>query len=136
MAGIYLHIPFCKRRCLYCDFFSTLDTRQAERYCRALCRELVMRKPYLKGEAVSTIYIGGGTPSQLPVDCLRLLFETIESHYSLLPHPEITMEVNPDDLTPDYVTHLRTLPVNRVSMGVQSFDDNMLAFLGRRHTEV
>lgn len=134
MAGIYLHIPFCKKRCLYCDFFSTLDTAQIERYCHALCRELVLRKSYLHGEAVSTIYLGGGTPSQLPIHCLREIFDTISTHFTLLPHPEITIEANPDDLTPLYVDGLRTLPLNRVSMGVQSFHDPMLSFLGRRHT--
>lgn len=133
MAGIYLHIPFCKKRCIYCDFYSTTQQTKQQPFVEALQKEIAMRKDYLKNEQVSTIYLGGGTPSQLPYDQLAQIFETIFTNYSVSPDAEITLEANPDDLETTYITHLRHLPINRISMGVQSFDDTMLRFLNRRH---
>ncbi len=151
MAGIYIHIPFCRSRCIYCGFYSTtaLDLRQ--RYVDALCREMVLRGKWkeVRGERIDieTVYIGGGTPSQLTFDQLRQLFIYINKVYplpsdtSLTSHPsphtskrEITIEVNPDDVTVEFAAALRQLPVNRVSMGIQTFDDQRLRFLHRRHT--
>lgn len=135
MAGIYLHIPFCKRRCIYCDFFSSTEEEVKERYVDALCKELELRKSYLKDEPIRTIYIGGGTPSQLSLDELKRLFSYIYKTYQVDADAEITLEVNPDDLTEEYVAGLsRSLPVNRISMGIQTFDDERLRFLQRRHT--
>ncbi|MFR1914250.1 MAG: radical SAM family heme chaperone HemW [Bacteroides faecis] len=134
MAGIYLHIPFCKTRCIYCDFYSTTRSELKTRYVRALCRELEMRKKYLKGEYVETIYFGGGTPSQLEEEDFRLIFDVIREQYGMEHCREITLEANPDDLTPDYLKMLASLPFNRISMGIQTFDDTTLQLLKRRHT--
>ena len=135
MAGIYLHIPFCKRRCVYCDFYSTLSEARKDDYVSSLCRELAMRRDYLEKEPIYSIYFGGGTPSQLEESHFRSVFAAIADAYpSLHPHAEITLEANPDDLTPEYVAMLRRLPFNRISIGIQSFNDDMLRLLQRRHT--
>ena len=134
MAGIYLHIPFCKTRCAYCDFYSTTSIPLRRRYVQALCTELRERRDYLGGKEVKTIYLGGGTPSQLDGGELEMLFATLDEVYGTRQCEEITLEANPDDLTEEYVEMLRRLPVNRISMGVQTFDDAMLRLLNRRHT--
>lgn len=134
MAGIYLHIPFCKRRCTYCDFFSTTENEKKEAYIQALSRELELRKDYLGGETIDTIYLGGGTPSQLAEKDFIQLFDHIYKVYSVNSEAEITLEANPDDLTPEYVAMLRTLPFNRLSMGIQTFKEDILRLLHRRHT--
>lgn len=133
MAGIYLHIPFCKTRCIYCDFYSTTRSELKSRYVQALCRELEMRKGYLKGENIETVYFGGGTPSQLEEGDFRQLFETIQKCYGMESCREITLEANPDDLSKEYLQILSTLPFNRLSMGIQTFDDTTLKLLKRRH---
>lgn len=133
MAGIYIHIPFCKTRCIYCDFYSTTRSELKERYVRALCRELEMRREYLRGEPIETIYLGGGTPSQLDEGDFLRIFETIRTVYGMEHCREITLEANPDDLTETYVAMLRHLPFNRISMGIQTFDDDTLKLLNRRH---
>jgi putative coproporphyrinogen dehydrogenase len=102
-------------------------------YIRALCRELTERKEYLKGEAVETIYFGGGTPSQLSEEDFKEVFKTIEQVYGMREATEITLEANPDDLTEEYIGMLHTLPFNRISMGIQTFDDATLQLLNRRH---
>ena len=144
MAGIYIHIPFCRSRCIYCGFYSTtaLDLRQ--RYVDALCREMEIRGTghLISGQSpdqgpvppISTIYLGGGTPSQLTFDQLRQLFIYINKVYPLTSEREITIEVNPDDVTAEFAVVLQQLPINRVSMGIQTFDDQRLHFLHRRHT--
>ena len=134
MAGLYLHIPFCKKRCIYCDFYASTLLKHREAYVEALCRELHERKEYLNGAPVKTIYLGGGTPSLLPLAALQQLFSTIEEVYGLAEAEEITLEANPDDLTPLYVQQLSSLPINRLSIGIQSFDDSLLHLLHRRHT--
>lgn len=136
MAGIYIHIPFCKTRCIYCDFYSTTRSELKERYVRALCRELQMRREYLRGEAVETVYFGGGTPSQLAEEDFRQIFQALQEVYGLEHCREITLEANPDDLTEAYTVMLRRLPFNRISMGIQTFDDAMLKLLNRRHNAV
>ena len=133
MAGIYLHIPFCKTRCIYCDFYSTTRSELKTRYVQALCRELTMRKEYLKGEDIETIYFGGGTPSQLEKEDFEQIFDTIREHYGLNHCQEITLEANPDDLSQEYLEMLSSLPFNRLSMGIQTFDDATLKLLRRRH---
>ena len=133
MAGIYIHIPFCKTRCIYCDFYSTTRSELKSRYIHALCKELQMRKEYLRGEPVETIYFGGGTPSQLAEEDFREVFETIRKYYGMEHCREITLEANPDDLTEAYAAMLQNLPFNRISMGIQTFDDSTLKLLNRRH---
>lgn len=134
MAGIYLHIPFCKRRCIYCDFFSTTQGGQTDRYIQTLCKELEQRKEYLEGEDIETIYLGGGTPSQLQEKHFEQIFSTLYIYYPVRPDAEITLEANPDDLNKEYVTMLRHFPFNRLSMGIQTFNDTTLRLLHRRHT--
>lgn len=135
MAGIYLHIPFCKTRCVYCDFFSTTEESiWKERYINALCRELELRKPYLQDEEVETVYFGGGTPSQLKYEDFEKIFDTLRSVYGMDHCREITLEANPDDLQPEYIEQLAQLPFNRISIGVQTFDHRILKLLRRRHS--
>ena len=133
MAGIYIHIPFCKTRCIYCDFYSTTRSELKQRYIHALCRELQTRKDYLQGEPIETIYFGGGTPSQLEEEDFKQVFATITKTYGLDSVKEITLEANPDDLTEEYTVLLGSLPFNRISMGIQTFDDPTLKLLNRRH---
>lgn len=134
MAGLYIHIPFCKTRCIYCGFYSSTCIAKRHEYVDALCRELELRRDYIRGESVGTVYFGGGTPSQLAISELDRIFDCIYRNYTLCDGAEITLEGNPDDLTPGYVAGLKGLPVNRISMGVQTFDDDRLRFLHRRHT--
>lgn len=133
MAGIYIHIPFCKQRCNYCAFYSSTLYNIKEEYADAVCKELLMRKEYIKGEEINTIYFGGGTPSTLPITLLQKICDTIYKNYSVCSNAEITIECNPDDLTEEFLAVLRQLPFNRISMGVQSFSDRQLKRLGRRH---
>lgn len=134
MAGIYIHIPFCARRCVYCDFFSTTRAEQKTAYVDAVCRELAERCGYLRHETVETIYLGGGTPSQLPASDLRRILDKVLECYKTSDNCEITMEANPDDLDDAYVAQLHPLPFNRISMGIQTFHDPTLRLLHRRHS--
>ena len=134
MAGIYLHIPFCKSRCIYCGFFSTTSLQQRHDYVDAVVEELRQRRSFLADQPIETIYFGGGTPSQLPSDELKRMLDAIYYIYNVREGAEVTLEGNPDDLTPSFLQHLRQMGVNRLSMGVQSFDDARLHFLHRRHT--
>ena len=134
MAGIYIHIPFCAKRCIYCGFFSTVRQGEAARYVSALCRELKERAGWLEGAPVRTVYFGGGTPSRLTVEQIGQVLETISVVYGLNSLEELTVECNPDDITPHYLSALAKLGVNRISMGVQTFNDDLLRFLNRRHT--
>ena len=134
MAGIYIHIPFCKQRCRYCAFYSSTLYNIREAYVDALCKELLMRKEYIANEMVGTIYLGGGTPSTLTMEQLKRICDTIYGNYPITETAEVTIECNPDDLTTEFLGQLRELPFNRISMGVQSFNDAQLMRLGRRHT--
>lgn len=134
MAGLYIHVPFCARRCIYCDFFSNTEMKYKEAYIHAIVRELELRKEYTGGETINTIYFGGGTPSQLTASDFKQIFDTLYRLYDISQCSEITLEANPDDLTSSYIASLRTLPFNRISMGIQSFKDEDLRFLNRRHT--
>lgn len=133
MAGLYIHIPFCTKRCLYCDFFSNTDMKFKEPYVSAVIREMQLRQEYIGGEPLDTIYFGGGTPSQLQQADFERIFKAIDCLFNISSCKEITLEANPDDITPEYVASLRNLPFNRVSMGVQSFKEKDLHFLNRRH---
>ena len=130
MAGLYVHIPFCKSRCIYCGFYSSTALGLRQSYIEALIKELQMRCT----SPISTIYLGGGTPSQLTIPQLHHLFDAIYIYNKVEPDAEVTIEVNPDDVTPDFVSALKDLPVNRVSMGAQTFDNQRLHWLHRRHT--
>lgn len=132
MSGIYVHIPFCRSRCIYCGFYSTTALGMRHAYTKAVCREMELRKDYIHGE-FSTVYIGGGTPSQLDAHDIGRLFHHIYKVFNVAGDAEVTMECNPDDITPDFAGMLGGLPVNRVSMGVQTFSDARLRFLRRRH---
>lgn len=131
MAGLYIHIPFCASRCIYCGFFSTTNNNMMNRYIHAVTEEMNLRK---HANIIDTIYIGGGTPSQLSSQNLVALFKSIYNIYNVRKDAEVTLECNPDDVTEDFTTLLTRLPVNRISMGVQSFSDKRLSFLHRRHT--
>lgn len=131
MAGIYIHIPFCARRCVYCGFYSTTSGHLKSKYVQAVGRELRLRRAYLGNEPVRTVYVGGGTPSQLNIKQLEALFDAVSD---AAPHPsEVTVECNPDDVTPTLAESLAAMGVNRVSMGIQSFSDERLTLLHRRH---
>ena len=148
MAGIYIHIPFCRSRCIYCGFYSTTALQLRQEYVETVCRELEKRA-FEEGERafeeggrrkeegeylINTIYIGGGTPSQLTIGQLRQILDAVYIYNNVAEDAEVTIEVNPDDVTEDFVRGLSTLPVNRVSMGAQTFDDERLRFLHRRHS--
>ena len=133
MAGIYIHIPFCKSKCGYCGFYSLPSLKLKERFLEALKEEMVTRKRYLKSETVNTIYFGGGTPSLLTISEIGDLLHLINTHYSVAENAEITLEANPDTLSLGYLQALRKMGVNRLSIGIQSFFDNDLKYLSRRH---
>ena len=133
MAGIYFHIPFCKQACHYCDFhFSTSLTRQDDMIA-AMRDELVLRKEYLLQRPIETIYFGGGTPSILSTVHLESLFQTLNKHYPISSGAEITLEANPDDLTREKLEYWKKLGINRLSIGVQTFQDSLLMQLNRAH---
>lgn len=133
MAGLYIHVPFCAKRCLYCDFFSNTEMKYKEAYVSAIIQEMELRKDYIDNEPVETIYFGGGTPSQLQISDFQRIFKAIYRIFDTRNCLEITLEANPDDMTPEYVSSLSALPFNRISMGVQSFKEEDLRFLNRRH---
>ena len=137
MPGIYIHVPFCESRCAYCDFYSTTLMRHRSAYVDTVCRELQLRLPELQGAPIETIYLGGGTPSTLTIEELSSILTHIHNcqlSFVNCQFAEVTLEANPDDLTEEYVQGLRTLPFNRVSIGIQSFHDRTLRLVGRRHT--
>lgn len=132
MSGIYVHIPFCRSRCIYCGFYSTTLMDLRRQYVDAVCAEMRLRRDYISGP-YSTIYVGGGTPSTLDVMDLKKLFDNIYKVFSVETDAEVTIECNPDDVTPSFADLLADLPVNRVSIGVQTFSDGRLKLLRRRH---
>lgn len=133
MFSLYIHVPFCATRCVYCDFFSNTDTRYKEPYLRAIEKEMELRGEYIDDDTLETIYLGGGTPSQLSGNDLERIFNAISRRFSIAEGAEITLEANPDDIRPDYLSALRDLPINRISMGIQSFRPEDLRLLNRRH---
>jgi oxygen-independent coproporphyrinogen III oxidase len=134
MAGIYIHIPFCKQACNYCNFHFSTQVEFKQEMVDAICHELALRKDYLLNETIESIYIGGGTPSLLTDSQLGQLFETVSQHFSIANLAEITLETNPDDLTPEKIATLRQTPINRFSIGVQSFFDEELKWMNRAHS--
>lgn len=132
MAGIYIHIPFCKQRCSYCDFHFSTQLKLKTDMVEMISKELVLRKNEIP-ETIETIYFGGGTPSLLDLHELNSIFETIYKHYSVSSQPEITLETNPDDLMLEKITALKSTPINRFSIGIQSFFDEDLRLMNRAH---
>ncbi|MFA5244955.1 MAG: radical SAM family heme chaperone HemW [Pedobacter sp.] len=133
MAGIYLHIPFCKKACHYCDFHFSTSPQYKDQMLSSLRNEIILRTPYLAKEGIETIYLGGGTPSVLSADEIRSLIDEITSRFEVRNDAEITLEANPDDLNAQKVKELRQTPVNRFSIGVQSFFDEDLKWMNRAH---
>jgi len=133
MAGIYLHIPFCKQKCHYCNFFSLVSLQNKDAFLQALNREIVLQKAYLNDEEVQTIYFGGGTPSMLSADEIINILQNLRQHYNIVPEVEITLEGNPDDLTKEKMNQFLELGINRLSIGVQSFQSDDLKYLNRVH---
>lgn len=134
MAGIYVHIPFCKQQCSYCNFHFSTSLRLKEPLLAALKQEMILRQNELHGQPVETIYLGGGTPSLLHAEELLRLFDTLFEHYTIGALKEVTLEANPDDLSSAYLKALRATPVNRLSIGVQSFREQDLKYMNRAHT--
>lgn len=133
MAGIYLHIPFCKQACHYCDFHFSTDTRDRTRLLDAMCSEITLQKDYLRSQPVTSIYFGGGTPSLLSADELGGLLRHIRVQFPVDAGAEVTLEANPDDLGPEKLLALKSTGINRLSIGIQSFEDAVLKFLNRAH---
>jgi oxygen-independent coproporphyrinogen-3 oxidase len=134
MAGIYIHIPFCKQACHYCDFHFSTNTSDRTQMIQSIVSELSLQREYLDGEEVKTIYFGGGTPSLLPLSELEHIFWAINKNFTIAPNAEVTLEANPDDLTLEKLKDVRSSGVNRLSIGIQSFDDTILKYLNRPHT--
>jgi oxygen-independent coproporphyrinogen-3 oxidase len=133
MAGIYLHIPFCKQACHYCNFHFSTSLKYKEEMVVAMLKELELQKDYLGGETIETIYFGGGTPSLLSEQDLEMFFDKIVSQFPISQNPEITLEANPDDLTKEKIKSFKNTPINRFSIGVQSFFEEDLKFMNRAH---
>jgi oxygen-independent coproporphyrinogen-3 oxidase len=134
MAGVYIHIPFCKKLCHYCDFYHVIHNEDYSLFLSALLTEAKIRKDYTGKESISTIYFGGGTPSVLSVNELKIILDCLKKSFVVDPACEITIEINPDDVTPGYFRSLKKLDFNRISLGIQSWRNEDLKMLNRRHT--
>ncbi len=133
MAGIYIHIPFCKSKCAYCNFFSLASESKIQDYVEALKKEIIARRTYLGNEIVKTIYFGGGTPSLLSVKNIEDIINLLNKNYEIVSSPETTLEINPDTIDREKMSSLKQIGINRMSVGIQSFHDDDLKYLGRRH---
>jgi oxygen-independent coproporphyrinogen-3 oxidase len=133
MSGIYIHIPFCKQACNYCDFHFSISLKKKDEMVFALAKEMLLRATEFKDEVVETIYFGGGTPSILEIDDLRFLIDEVYRNYTVAENPEITVEANPDDLTETRIIELSQNKINRLSIGIQSFFEDDLKFMNRAH---
>ena len=133
MSGIYVHIPFCKSKCAYCNFFSVVSEKQRAEFIEALKREAANRKDYLGGEEVRTVYFGGGTPSLLELLEIQEILETLKKNYKIAAASEITLEANPDTVSKESLMEFKSLGINRLSIGIQSFFDDDLQYLSRKH---
>ena len=133
MSGIYIHIPFCKQACHYCDFHFSTSTKKKEDMVLALAKEMELRKDEFQNEVVETIYFGGGTPSVLSIDNIRFLIHSVYQNYDVIENPEITLEANPDDLDGETILQFANSPINRLSIGIQSFFEDDLQLMNRAH---
>ena len=136
MAGIYFHIPFCRKKCAYCDFYKTTELSLKGEFLEALKKEMELRKDYINGESVETVYFGGGTPSVLSPGEIGTILKETGKLFRIEEDAEITMEANPDDLSPAYLKEMVKTPVNRLSIGIQSFFDDDLKLMNRRHNSI
>ncbi len=134
MAGIYIHIPFCRKACYYCDFHFSTSLKNKPALIKSIAAEAEVRKDYLDGEKVNTIYFGGGTPSLLNETELQLIFSSLNKYFNIDPGAEVTLEANPDDLTTEKLRMLRSSGINRLSIGLQSFISDELKWMNRTHT--
>lgn len=132
---LYIHVPFCRKKCFYCDFYSVAGIKRIDDFVDALCREIFMERLFLGNERalIKTIYFGGGTPSLLKRAAFEKIFSALNNNFDLSLCREITIEANPDDLSPDYIAMIKDFPINRISIGVQSFNDAELVAVNRRH---
>lgn len=133
MASIYIHIPFCKRKCHYCDFYSSTQIQYKTDFIKALEKEIDIQKNYLQNAPIKTLYFGGGTPSLIEPKEIENIIKLLKKYHHITSTAEITLECNPDDINTDYLKKLKTTAVNRLSIGIQSFNNNDLKFLNRRH---
>ena len=133
MAGIYIHIPFCKSKCAYCNFFSVVSEKQRADFIEALKREASDRKDYLDGEEVRTVYFGGGTPSTLKASEISKILDCLKKNYQIAAAAEITLEANPDTVSKESLLEFKSIGINRLSIGIQSFFDDDLQYLSRKH---
>ena len=133
MSGIYIHIPFCKQACHYCDFHFSTSMKKKEEMVLALAKEMELRKDEFQNEEVETIYFGGGTPSVLSIDDIRFLIHSVYQNYNVIENPEITLEANPDDLDEETILQFANSPINRLSIGIQSFFEDDLQLMNRAH---
>ena len=136
MAGIYIHIPFCKQACFYCDFHFSTSLKNKNEMILSLVKEIEIRKDELQNEIIETIYFGGGTPSVLSVDEIQTLIDAVYKNHNIIESPEITLEANPDDLSKEKIIELSKSPINRLSIGVQSFFEKDLKLMNRAHSSV
>ncbi len=131
---LYIHIPYCRQACHYCDFHFSTNLKSKSELIECLCKEIILRKDYLKDKNLQTIYFGGGTPSLLHPQELQTIFECIHQNFRIDPQAEITFEANPEDLSIDYLKELFDFGINRLSIGIQSFSERNLYFLNRNHS--
>ena len=136
MAGIYIHIPFCKQACNYCDFHFSTSMKMKVDFVKAIIQEIELRKDVFANKFISSIYFGGGTPSLLSKEELDMIFEKLYKSFTIDADAEITLEANPDDLNFDKILQLKDTPINRLSIGVQSFRDEDLKYMNRTHTAI
>ena len=134
MAGIYIHIPYCHQKCHYCNFYSSASKKSKPAFVRTLLKEIELQKTYLHQEIISTIYFGGGTPTQLNTFEIEQIIQHLYQHYNISEKAEITLEANPDDLTQEKIIELSETDINRLSLGIQSFHNTDLEYLNRSHS--
>jgi oxygen-independent coproporphyrinogen-3 oxidase len=136
MAGIYIHIPYCRQKCHYCNFFSVASSKFLPEVMESLCQEAIKQKHYLKGVPIDSVYFGGGTPSLINSSLLKRVMETLHTEFSINSEAEITLEANPDDISPTALNEWKQMGINRLSIGIQSFRDEDLNYLNRVHNGV
>jgi oxygen-independent coproporphyrinogen III oxidase len=133
LSGIYIHIPFCKQACYYCNFYFSTSLKKKDELLNCLVKEISLRKNEIKGEIIETIYFGGGTPSLLTLDEINKILKAVYDTFEVVDHPEITLEANPDDLSEEKIIELSNSPINRLSIGIQSFFEHDLKLMNRAH---
>ena len=133
MSGIYIHIPFCKQACFYCDFHFSTSLKKKDELINCLISEIKLRKNELNTDVIQTIYFGGGTPSLLQLSEINQIIDAVYDNYEVISNPEITLEANPDDLTSSKIVELATSKINRLSIGIQSFFEDDLKLMNRAH---